>query len=406
MSHKFILAAIFLCALAGAGHAQPVGDNDVQRGQYLATAGDCVACHTAPRGIPFAGGTVIATPFGKLVGPNITPDPTTGIGGWTDDQFVRAVKFGYGHNVGYLYPGLPYIYFNNVTRADILDIHAYLDSLAPVHQKIVADQLPFPYDIRKSMFFWDQLYFPDKGDYRQNPAKSAAWNRGAYLVQGLGHCAACHTSKNFLGGDHTGNELGGAVLDGWNAPALQDGVRTGLGAWLPAEIAAYLKTGHNQYADASGPMADVVYHSTSHLNDDDLAAIATYLKDDGTIHETTASALNSSDPQMQLGAAIYADECAACHTQSGAGAAKLFPTLAGNAQVQSDNPATLIRVLLTGAQSVGTPQAGAAAMPAFAWQLDDAQSAAVLTYIRNGWGNAAQAVSAGQVSDVRGKLKS
>lgn len=405
MKIQLMLMAIISSAPVSASATQPAGNNAVQRGEYLATAGDCVACHTAPGGTPFAGGTVIATPFGKLVGPNITPDLATGVGGWTNSQFIRAVKYGYGHSVGYLYPGLPYVYFNTVSQTDLLDIRAYLNTLPPVHNQIIADRLPFPFDIRSVMFFWDQIYFPDKGDYRPDPAKSTEWNRGAYLVQGLGHCAACHTSKGLLGGDHTGNELGGAVLDGWNAPSLQDGARTGLGSWLSTDIVDYLKTGHNQYADASGPMADVVYHSTSHLTDPDLSAIATYLKDDGPVHERAATPISATDPQMQLGAAIYADECAACHTQSGAGVAKLFPSLAGSPQVQSNNPTTLIRVLLEGAQSVGTPHANAAAMPAFAWQLNDTQSAAVLTYIRNGWGNAAQSVSASQVGDVRNKLK-
>jgi mono/diheme cytochrome c family protein len=327
MKRQLILVVIFSCALASASAAQPTSENAVQRGEYLATAGDCVACHTAPGGTPFAGGTVIATPFGKLVGPNITPDQATGIGGWSDAQFIRAVKYGYGHSVGYLYPGLPYVYFNKVSQNDLLDIRAYLNTLPPVHNPVIADRLPFPFDIRAVMFFWDQVYFPDKGDYRPDPSKSSAWNRGAYLVQGLGHCAACHTSKGPLGGDHTGNELGGAVLDGWNAPSLQDGLRTGLGSWLDTDIVAYLKTGHNRYADASGSMAGVVYHSTSHMTDADLAAIATYLKDDGSVHEGAATRIAATDPAVMQGAAIYADECEACHTSSRC--SKALSTLGG-----------------------------------------------------------------------------
>lgn len=383
--------------------AAPVDARSIAEGKYLATAGDCIACHTAPGGAPFAGGAVIQTPFGQILGPNITPDKKTGIGNMTDQQFVDAVKYGIGHQ-GRLYPAMPYVYFNKVPSGEILKIRAYLNTLPPVHYKVISNRLPFPYGIRPLVRGWRLLFFSGNGDYRQDPSQSAEWNRGAYLVQGLGHCAACHTPKNALGADKTGKELQGEVLAGWNAPNIT-GAWNGVGVWSVQDIAAYLKTGHNQYAYASGPMADVVFHSTSYLTDADLAAIAVYLKALPGQGGAAPQPLAAEAPVMREGAKIYRDECSACHTESGSGQAGLFPAFTRNPAILAENPVTLVRVTLQGAQGVGTTASPTApSMPAFAGLMSNRQIAAVLTYIRNSWGNAAPAVRADAVSRARNSL--
>jgi mono/diheme cytochrome c family protein len=388
---------------ASAPIAPAVADpQTIADGKYLAAAGDCVACHTAVGGTPFAGGTVINTGFGKLVGPNLTPDQATGIGSWSDAQFVRAVKYGVGHNGEHLYPGMPYIYFNQVPTADILKIRAYLNTLKPVDNQITANQLPFPFNIRLLMIGWNMLFFPNTGDYQPNPSQSAEWNRGAYLVQSLGHCAACHTDKNFLGGDRTGQELQGYVVDNMNAPNLTNDPHTGIGLWSADDIATYLKTGRNDYADASGPMADVVTNSTSQISLADDKAIGVYLKSLSGSNAPAATPIASSDPAMIAGAAIYADECAACHTSGGTGLPGIFPALKNSPVVQADDAATITHIVLHGGQSVGTDAAPtASAMPAFGSILTNQQAADVLVYIRNAWGNAAPAVTADQVNKAR-----
>ena len=389
------MAATPGAAVQGAANGQTIAD-----GKYLAAAGDCVACHTASGGAPFAGGTVIQTPFGRLIGPNLTPDQATGIGAWTDDQFVRAVKYGIGHNGAHLYPGLPYVYFNEVPRADILKIRAYLNTLPPVNNNIVSNQLPFPFDIRFLMTGWNLLFFPDHGDFQPDPSQSADWNRGAYLVQGLGHCAACHTPKNAFGGDRMSDEFEGYVVDGANAPALVDSANDGLGAWSVDEIAIYLKTGHNAYADASGAMSSVITHSTSNLTLADDRAIAVYLKSLPG-RQTAPQPIAATDPAMVAGMHVYADECAACHMTGGTGEPGLVPALRASPVVAADKPVTLTHVVLNGARSVATEAAPtASAMPAFRGILDDEEIADVLTYVRNSWGNAAPAVTADQVSDL------
>jgi len=375
----------------------PADPQTIAEGKYLTAAGDCVACHTAPGGAPFAGGATINTPFGKLLGANITPDRATGIGAWSDDQFVRAVKYGVGHNVGHLYPGMPYIYYNEVPRADLLKIRAYLNTIPPVNHQVTANQLPFPFNIRLLMIGWNLLFFPDHGDYQADASQSAAWNRGAYLVQGLGHCAACHTPKNSFGGDRTDQEFSGYVVDGANAPALVHSTADGLGAWSVEDIATYLKTGHNDYAVASGPMASVITNSTSQLSADDDHAIAIYLASLPAAG-TPPAAIAATDPRMVAGAHIYADECAACHMSSGTGEAGLIPALKANPVVNAMQAETLPNVVLNGAQGVSTQAAPTASvMPAFRGILSDEEIADVLTYIRNSWGNAAPAVTADQL---------
>ncbi len=375
----------------------------VERGKMLTTAGDCVACHTALGGAPFAGGLAVDTPFGAVVAPNITPDVATGIGGWTDDQFVRAMQTGIGHDGEHLYPAFPYPYFTRVDRKDLLAIRAYLNTLDPVSNAVERNQLNFPFDIRLSMFGWNTLFF-DKGPLQPVPGKSAEWNEGRYLVEGLGHCGACHTSKNFMGADKDSQHLQGGDIQDWFAPALTGDLRTGLGGWSVDQVVEYLQTGRNAISAASGPMADVVKNSTSQLPVAELHAMATYLKDQQA-PTTAPTPVAATDPVMQAGAAIYADNCAACHTSGGGGIARMFPALKGSAVVQSDSPTTLLRVVLIGAQAADTAAAPTGpAMPPFAWKLSDAQVAAVTTYIRNAWGNAASPVTEAAARDLRGRL--
>jgi mono/diheme cytochrome c family protein len=376
----------------------------LERGRYLTIAGDCIACHTIPGGIPFAGGRPIQTPFGVLLGPNLTPDIETGIGAWTDDQFARAMQQGIGRAGEHLYPAFPYPYYTRVGRNDVLAIRAYLDTLDPVRNPVRPNQLPFPFDIRASLIAWNRLFFKP-GEFRPNPGKTAEWNRGAYLVEGLGHCGACHTPKNVLGGDTNSEYLRGNELQGWFAPSLTSDVRAGLGSWPIEAVVEYLKTGRNEFTASSGPMGEVISYTTSQLTDDDLWAIAAYLKDQPAAGPAAPQPVAAGDATMKLGQAIYVDACAACHTMGGAGIARLFPALKGMPTVQQTDPASLIRVVLQGTRAVATDAAPTGpAMPAFGWKLSDDQAAAVLTYIRNAWGNAAAAVSAGSVASARKNL--
>ena len=298
---------------------------------------------------------------------------------------------------------MPYTYYTKLTRDDALAIRAYLNTIAPVHNPVEPNQLPFPFDIRVSMLVWDRLFFTP-GDFQPNPDKSAEWNRGAYLVEGLTHCGMCHTPKNALGGDDGANALRGYALQGWFAPDITNDPRRGIGNWSVEEIAAYLKTGHNQTSAATGLMAEMVDLSTSHLTDADLKAIAVYLKDQPARGESAAlSAVVKTEPKvMTMGAAIYADECTGCHGAGGKGTAGLFPSLDGAPVVQQTDATSLLHVVLRGARSAATPGAPTgAAMPQFAWLLTDDQVAAVVSYIRNAWGNSAPPVSAAEVGKAR-----
>jgi mono/diheme cytochrome c family protein len=406
-----VTTAVLFAGLTGPAFAQDFQSQDfqnsdrIQRGRYLAVLGDCAGCHTAPGGAPFAGGLALQTPFGTLVAPNITPDTETGIGNMTDDEFLAVLHEGRGHNGKRLYPAMPYPAYTKMTDEDVMAMRAYFATIAPVKNPVVSNQLPFPLNIRLAMVFWNALDFTS-GRYQPNPQKSAAWNRGAYIVEGPAHCGTCHTPKTLLGGDKNSAALTGATLQGWFAPDITNDPRKGIGAWSREDLAQYLKSGANKWTLASGPMGEAISHSTSQMNDEDILAIATYLKDSG---EGTVSArpdpVAANNNAMRAGAAIYKDSCAACHRDSGEGEVKLFPRLAGSAQVQSDDPTTLARVVLHGTRAVSTSGAPTApAMPSFDWRLDDTQVAAVLTYIRNTWGNAAGSVSAGTVASQRAAL--
>ncbi|MBR0788452.1 c-type cytochrome [Bradyrhizobium manausense] len=383
------IALVILTLAAGIGEATSAGSQDfaaVERGRYLANAADCGSCHTVPGSDhPLSGGRPIETPFGTLVAPNITSDRETGIGAWSDDEFDAAVRTGMRRDGKRLYPAMPFPYFARMTREDIKDIRAYLETVEPVHNPVKVNQLPFPLNQRMAMTVWDKLYFTP-GEFMERSDKSKQWNRGAYLVEGPGHCGACHTPKTALGGDKSDKRFQGYTLQGWVAPDITSG-QGPLADWSADDLAQYLKTGHNRFAAAAGLMGEVVELSTSKLSDDDTKAMAAYLKDQSGPKPAADSSADSH--VMAAGGAIYQDLCAACHKSDGTGVPNLIPNLSHAATVNTGDPTTVLRVILQGAQSVATDKEPTGpAMPAFGWQLNDAQVAAVATYVRNHWGKA------------------
>jgi mono/diheme cytochrome c family protein len=378
--------------------------DQIAKGRYLTTVADCFACHTVPEvGKPFAGNRAIETPFGVITSSNITPDADTGIGSWSDEQFDNAVRKGVRPDGSRLYPAMPYPAYTKMTRDDVLAIRAYLATVEPVHQPVRSNTLPFPFNVRTAMRAWDALDFTP-GEFVPDSRQSAAWNRGAYLVQGPGHCTACHTSKTMLGGDKPNDNLRGFNLQGWFAPDITGDNNQGLGQWSEADITGYLKTGHNRITAAVGPMTEEIVNATSQYSDSDLTAIATYLKSLPQRQDAAPAKADSS--VMTAGQAIYRDQCSACHGIDGRGVPMLFPSLAQSSLVHADDSTTAIRLVLRGGRSVATDaEPTAPGMPSFAWQLDDAQVAAVITYIRNAWQSPAAAVSAEAVSKTRDALR-
>lgn len=384
------LLAASLATFAGSASAAPMG-----AGAYQSVLGDCEGCH----GKNLAGGVVLMTPFGKLVTPNITPDKPTGIGNYTAEDFRRAMKEGVAPHGKRLYPAMPYPAYAKISDADIAALWTYLRTVKPVRQAVKVNQLRFPFNIRFMMRGWNMLFFQPAA-FAPTPGKSAAWNRGAYIVTGPAHCGTCHTPKSFLGADR-GMALSGASLQGWLAPDLTSERTTGLGSWSAGELVEYLKTGRNRYSIASGPMAEVVEHSTAKMTDTDVQAVAVYLKDLPASSGNGGSAAGA-EAQMKSGADIYRMNCAACHSLDGRGDNVLFPALAGNPLVRQTSPETLVRVVLAGSKGVATQAAPTGpGMPSFAWKLNDTQVADLLTYIRNNWGNTAPAVPVKEVARMR-----
>ena len=374
------------------------------RGKYLAILGDCASCHTRKDGPAFSGGRGLESGFGTIYSSNLTPDAQTGIGDWTADQFYRAMHKGRAADDSHLYPAFPYPYFTHMTRADVGAIYAYLRTVPAVSYTPPPNKLPFPLNVRGVMALWNALYF-EEGEYRPNAAKSAQWNRGAYIVTGPGHCGGCHTPKNFLMADENERALAGNVQGTWFAADLSGNERGGLAGWSAADIEEYLETGRNARAGASGSMQEVIKLSTGRMTDADRAAVAAYLKDlPPAIAEAAPPA---PDPAaMRAGEAIFADACASCHLSRGEGQIRLFPPLAASASVQSRDPATVLHVVLKGSVSLATAKMPTpAAMPAFDWKLDDQQIADVATYIRNAWGNTAKPVEPGDVAKLRRELE-
>jgi mono/diheme cytochrome c family protein len=397
---------IALLPLIAAGGAAAESDNyvDIARGKALVTAGDCVACHTAPGGTPFAGGLPLQTPFGVIMTPNITPDNATGIGNWSANDLARAMHEGRRPGGTYLYPAFPYPYYTKVSRADVEAIYAYLRSLPAVSNSVNRNTLPFPFNIRLSMSGWNALFFTP-GTFAADPKRSDEFNRGAYLAEGLGHCGACHTPFNAFGASKASQYLRGNQIDNWTAPNITNDMHARLGKWSVDDIVQYLKTGQTRFSLASGPMKDVIENSTSKMPAADLKAIAVYLRERGAAGSPAPVPLASSDPRMQAGEAIFTDTCSACHMRSGAGVEHMFPKLAGNIVAMQDDPASLIRIVIAGGRAAATDERPTSpAMPSLGYRLDDDEVAAVVTYVRNSWGNAASPVSADAVRTLRSKV--
>ena len=386
---------------------QPIPDGPnadlVRRGRYLAIAGDCVSCHTRRGGRPFEGGLGLQTPFGIIYSANLTSDRVNGIGAWTEEQFFRALHDGIAPGGKHLYPALPYPHFTIVSRSDSDAILAYLKTVPAVQYRQPANRLPFPLDVRASLIGWDALEFSPHA-FQANPAMSAQWNRGAYLVEGLGHCGACHTPKTILGAEIHAQAYRGTAIENWVAPDLTGNPRTGLGRWSAADIIQYLRTGRNVHANASGLMGEVVAYSTSLLSDLDLAAIATYLK--SLPASPTLSSPAPSASAMRAGSAIFFDGCTACHLGGGRGQPGMFPPLQGSAVAQQNDPTGVIRLILAGTRTAPTrTRPSFQSMPSFAWKLSDQEVADVATYVRNSWGNHAPPVEPHEVAAIRSRLK-
>ena len=382
----------------------------IEKGRYLATLGDCTGCHTAKGGKPFAGGMAIDTGFGKVFSPNITPDKQTGIGTWSKDDFYRALHTGHDDEGKHLYPAFPYAWYTKVTRADVDALKDYFESVEPVHNENKPPQLAWWMSWRAEMFGWNLLYF-DKGEFKPDASRSAEWNRGAYIVEGLAHCGDCHTQKTYFGGAIDAETLAGGYTkgghrNGWFAPSLRNQSRAGLGDWSEAEIVQYLKTGSNARTAAAGPMVEVIDNSTRYFKDADLKAVAVYLKSWPAKHE-------EPKPQglprraLEQGEALFVDNCAACHMHDGKGIKNFIPALAGSSAIQSREPSTVMRVVLEGAKVPAKPgQHGYIAMPAFGHKLDDSEVASVVSYIRNAWGNRGSPVDADTIATERKALAS
>ncbi len=373
----------------------------IVRGRYLALAGNCAGCHTVPGGQAYAGGRGIETPFGTVYASNLTPDPETGIGDWSADHFWRAMHNGRSRDGRLLYPAFPYTSYTQITREDSDAIYAWLRSLAPVARANQPHALGFPYNSQAALAVWRALYFRP-GTFEPQPERSAQWNRGAYLVGGLGHCIACHGGRNILGATDSERELSGNALPGehWYAPALDSSAEAGVADWSASEVVALLKTGVAERASVSGPMAEVVYSSTQYLGDADLAAMASYLRalPDRAPGPAPAASHARSGALMARGEERYVRDCASCHGDAGEGKPGMIPALAGNRAVQLENPANLLQVLRFGGYApttAGNPRPWG--MPPFGHLFSDEDIAAVLTYVRGSWGNNAPEVSLFQV---------
>lgn len=423
MSQSKLVAAAFLALCAGVSlHAQamaapssgPSADATLAaRGEYLARAGDCVACHSAKGGKAFAGGLRMGTPMGAIFSTNITPDPETGIGNYTLADFDRAVRSGVAKDGHHLYPAMPYPSYAKINDDDLKALYTFfMKSVPAVRQQNKPDEIPWYLSPRWPLAIWNAFFAPTIG-FTPNHDHDAAWNRGAYLIEGLEHCGACHTPRGFAIQEKALDAsnpayLQGAELDAWYAPSLRGDRRTGLGAWSIEDLKAFFKTGHNDKAVAFGSMLDVVNNSTPYLSDDDRTATAVFLKSLPATTEQAAfvydhaTAKSAQSDRVQAGAAIYLGACAACHGADGKGQPPYMPPLAGNPAVLDANATSLINLVLNGADPLvvkGVPDAYR--MPQFRVQLTDEKIADVLSFVRSAWGNNTQAVSSDQVKKLR-----
>jgi mono/diheme cytochrome c family protein len=376
----------------------------VRRGEYLARAGNCIGCHTARGGAAYAGGLGIATPFGIVYSTNLTPDSRTGLGTWTAAHFWRAMHNGRSRDGRLLYPAFPYPEFTQVTREDSDAVFAFLMSLRPVEHDRRAPELRFPYNSQAALAVWRALFF-EPGTFEPDRSKSPEWNRGAYLLRGLGHCVACHGGRNVFGATSEKFELSGGVIpmQDWYAPSLLSPGEAGVAEWAVEDVRDLLRNGVSRGASVMGPMAEVVFRSTQYLSEEDLRAFAVFLKSLPQVSSERATpVIGAAEASQALGAEIYKQNCAECHGETGQGTPGAYPALAGNRAVVMDTPINVIRAVLAGGYlpaTAGNPRPYG--MPPFAHVLNDAEIAAVISYIRSAWGNNAPPVSQLQMMQHR-----
>ncbi|CCG88716.1 c-type cytochrome [Erwinia piriflorinigrans] len=417
---KITLSALLLGMMAFNAAADDAAVEQIKRGEYLARAGDCVACHTKAGGAEFAGGLPMVTPIGTIYSTNITPDKQNGIGDYSYDDFQKAVRHGVAKNGDTLYPAMPYPSYAVVSDEDMQALYAYfMHGVSPVAQANQESDIPWPLSMRWPLAIWRGIFAPDVKAFQPIKGQDAVLARGQYLVEGLGHCGACHTPRSITMQEKALNDGEGsdylsgssAPIDGWTASNLRGDSGDGLGRWSEDQLVQFLRTGRNDHTAVFGGMTDVVQHSLQHLTPEDATAIARYLKSLGakdpnqvgfTPDDTVAKALWKGD-DSQTGASVYVDSCAACHKTDGSGYKRFFPELRGNSVVLASDPTSLIHIVLSGAQLPGMKGAPTTiTMPAFGWRLNDQQVADVVNFIRTSWGNsAASTVSASDVAKVR-----
>jgi mono/diheme cytochrome c family protein len=380
----------------------------IARGAYLARAGNCMSCHSARGATPYAGGRGIDTPFGTVFSSNLTPDSNTGLGRWTSAHFWRAMHNGRSRDGRLLYPAFPYTSYTQVTREDSDALYAYLQSLPPAAQANTAHSLRWPFSTQAALAVWRALYF-SPGAYAPEVKQSAEWNRGAYLVRGLGHCSACHSARNALGASDTPLDLAGGLIpmQNWYAPSLSSPLEAGVADWRTQHIVDLLKTGVSPRGSVLGPMAEVVLHSTQHLSAQDLGAMATFLQalPPGPATHAAATAAGPA-PGARAGAKLYEQHCVQCHGDQGQGIAGAYPALAGNRAVTMASTANLVQIVLNGGYApatAGNPRPFG--MPPFVLTLDDSELAALLSYIRSAWGNQAAGLTPAEITRMRSANK-
>lgn len=414
---KAIVIATLALLGSGSIQAADADQNLIRQGEYLARAGDCVACHSAKDGKPFAGGLPMETPIGTIYSTNITPDKS-GIGDYSFEDFDKAVRHGVAKNGSTLYPAMPYPSYARVTETDMQALYAYfMKGVAPVTQANKDSDIPWPLSMRWPLAGWRWVFAPPVEDYQAAPGADAVISRGAYLVEGLGHCGACHTpraltmqEKALNAGEGSAFLSGSAPLEGWIAKSLRGDHKDGLGSWSEEQLVQFLKTGRSDRSAVFGGMSDVVTHSMQYMTNDDLSAIARYLKSlpandpDDQPHQydkQVAQALWKGD-DSKPGASVYIDNCAACHRTDGHGYTRVFPALAGNPVLQSNDATSLIHIVLKGGTLPATQTAPSTfTMPAYAWRLSDQEVADVVSFIRTSWGNKGTQVKADEVKKLR-----
>lgn len=417
---------ILLAVVVGLSTAGIFGSNAIaaqsdliQRGAYLARLADCVACHTASGGKPFAGGLKMETPIGGIYSSNITPDPKFGIGRYSYQDFEKAVRHGITPSGSTLYPAMPYPSYARVSDQDVQALYAYfMNGVAPVAQANKPVDIPWPMSMRWPLTLWRKFFVPEYMAPAVAPASEQLLLRGAYLAEGLGHCGACHTPRSVTMNEKALSNAdkrflaGGAPIDGWVATNLRGDHRDGLGSWSAEEITAFLRNGRNSRASAFGGMADVVFNSTQYWSDADLSALASYLKSlppidpaskPGVYDPTVSIELRKGD-LSRTGAQIYLNRCAGCHRSDGAGYNRVFPALGGNPVVQAHDATSMVHIVLVGAKVPATATSPSSfSMPGFASSMSDQEVADVVNFIRNSWGNQAAKVTAKDVTRERHK---